>query len=93
MNEVRFRVTNVLARPGVHGLKIPRSRGGSWANSNTVNKRESNRKVNAAPRRVVATAETRRRGYAKMQVHAVPDAERAYDSTGRKLPWAFEYAE
>ena len=28
-----------------------------------------------------------------MQVHAVPDSERAYDSTGRRLPWAFEYAE
>ncbi|KAF2197294.1 hypothetical protein GQ43DRAFT_424876 [Delitschia confertaspora ATCC 74209] len=28
-----------------------------------------------------------------MQVHAVPDAERAYDSTGRQLPWAYEYAE
>lgn len=29
----------------------------------------------------------------KMQVHAVPDSERAYDSTGRKLPWAYEFAE
>ncbi|KAF1916901.1 hypothetical protein BDU57DRAFT_249189 [Ampelomyces quisqualis] len=28
-----------------------------------------------------------------MQVHAVPDSERAFDSTGRKLPWAYEYAD
>ncbi|KAF2257336.1 hypothetical protein BU26DRAFT_42052 [Trematosphaeria pertusa] len=28
-----------------------------------------------------------------MQVHAVPDSERAFDSTGRRLPWAFEYAD
>ncbi|KAF1851875.1 uncharacterized protein K460DRAFT_272601 [Cucurbitaria berberidis CBS 394.84] len=28
-----------------------------------------------------------------MQVHAVPDSERAFDSTGRKLPWAFEFAD
>lgn len=29
----------------------------------------------------------------KMQVHAVPDAERAFDSQGRRLPWGLEYAE
>jgi hypothetical protein len=28
-----------------------------------------------------------------MQVHAVPDSERAFDSTGRKLPWGYESAE
>ncbi|CBX93024.1 hypothetical protein LEMA_P039250.1 [Plenodomus lingam JN3] len=28
-----------------------------------------------------------------MQVHAVPDSERAFDSTGRKLPWAYEFAD
>jgi len=28
-----------------------------------------------------------------MQVHAVPDAERAFDSTGRKLPWGYDFAE
>ncbi|OCK82164.1 hypothetical protein K432DRAFT_433675 [Lepidopterella palustris CBS 459.81] len=28
-----------------------------------------------------------------MQVHAVPDAERAFDSTGRQLPWGYEYAD
>ncbi|KAH8730475.1 hypothetical protein GQ44DRAFT_644543 [Phaeosphaeriaceae sp. PMI808] len=28
-----------------------------------------------------------------MQVHAVPDSERAYDSTGRRLPWAYEFAD
>ncbi|KAF2177188.1 hypothetical protein K469DRAFT_644645 [Zopfia rhizophila CBS 207.26] len=28
-----------------------------------------------------------------MQVHAVPDGERAFDSTGRRLPWAYEYAD
>ncbi|KAK8210320.1 hypothetical protein M8818_003488 [Zalaria obscura] len=28
-----------------------------------------------------------------MQVHAVPESERAYDSTGRKLPWAYEFAD
>ncbi|KAF1836036.1 hypothetical protein BDW02DRAFT_260359 [Decorospora gaudefroyi] len=28
-----------------------------------------------------------------MQVHAVPDSERATDSTGRKLPWAYEFAD
>ncbi|KAF1949219.1 hypothetical protein CC80DRAFT_457929 [Byssothecium circinans] len=28
-----------------------------------------------------------------MQVHAVPDSERAFDSSGRRLPWAFEYAD
>ncbi|KAF2465838.1 uncharacterized protein BDR25DRAFT_294367 [Lindgomyces ingoldianus] len=28
-----------------------------------------------------------------MQVHAVPDSERAFDSTGRRLPWAFEFAD
>lgn len=25
-----------------------------------------------------------------MQVHAVPEADKAYDSTGRKLPWAYD---
>jgi hypothetical protein len=30
---------------------------------------------------------------AKMQVHAVPDSERAFDSTGRRLPWGYEFAE
>ncbi|KAJ4399046.1 hypothetical protein N0V91_009742 [Didymella pomorum] len=28
-----------------------------------------------------------------MQVHAVPDAERAFDSQGRRLPWGLEYAD
>ncbi|KAI8934912.1 hypothetical protein NX059_008582 [Plenodomus lindquistii] len=28
-----------------------------------------------------------------MQVHAVPESERAFDSTGRKLPWAYEFAD
>lgn len=28
-----------------------------------------------------------------MQVHAVPDAERAFDSQGRRLPWGLEFAE
>ena len=28
-----------------------------------------------------------------MQVHAVPDAERAFDSQGRQLPWGYEYPE
>ncbi|PVH94079.1 hypothetical protein DM02DRAFT_573496 [Periconia macrospinosa] len=28
-----------------------------------------------------------------MQVHAVPDSERAFDSSGRRLPWAIEYAD
>ncbi|KAL5114838.1 hypothetical protein ACEQ8H_007267 [Pleosporales sp. CAS-2024a] len=28
-----------------------------------------------------------------MQVHAVPDSERAFDSTGRRLPWAYEFAD
>ncbi|CAI6262458.1 unnamed protein product [Periconia digitata] len=28
-----------------------------------------------------------------MQVHAVPDSERAFDSAGRRLPWAIEYAD
>ncbi|KAF2658407.1 hypothetical protein K491DRAFT_713581 [Lophiostoma macrostomum CBS 122681] len=28
-----------------------------------------------------------------MQVHAVPDSDRAFDSTGRKLPWGYEYAD
>jgi len=28
-----------------------------------------------------------------MQVHAVPDNEKAFDASGRRLPWAFEYAE
>ncbi|KAF2639397.1 hypothetical protein P280DRAFT_430030 [Massarina eburnea CBS 473.64] len=28
-----------------------------------------------------------------MQVHAVPDSERAFDSSGRRLPWAFEFAD
>jgi hypothetical protein len=29
----------------------------------------------------------------EMQVHAVPDSERAFDSTGRRLPWGIEFAE
>ncbi|KAF2149635.1 hypothetical protein K461DRAFT_231504 [Myriangium duriaei CBS 260.36] len=28
-----------------------------------------------------------------MQVHAVPDNEKALDASGRRLPWAFEYAD
>ncbi|KAA8618765.1 hypothetical protein PtrSN002B_002054 [Pyrenophora tritici-repentis] len=28
-----------------------------------------------------------------MQVHAVPDSERAFDSTGKKLPWGYESAD
>jgi len=28
-----------------------------------------------------------------MQVHAVPEAERAFDANGQRLPWAYEYAE
>ncbi|ORX96027.1 hypothetical protein BCR34DRAFT_498028 [Clohesyomyces aquaticus] len=28
-----------------------------------------------------------------MQVHAVPESERAFDSTGRRLPWAYEFAD
>ncbi|KAF2277640.1 uncharacterized protein EI97DRAFT_416717 [Westerdykella ornata] len=28
-----------------------------------------------------------------MQVHAVPDSERALTSTGRRLPWAYEFAD
>lgn len=29
-----------------------------------------------------------------MQVHAVPESERAVDpNTGQKLPWGYEYAE
>ncbi|GAM89642.1 hypothetical protein ANO11243_076810 [Dothideomycetidae sp. 11243] len=28
-----------------------------------------------------------------MQVHAVPDSEKAIDANGRRLPWAFEYAD
>ncbi|KAF1989235.1 hypothetical protein K402DRAFT_17417 [Aulographum hederae CBS 113979] len=28
-----------------------------------------------------------------MQVHAVPEAERAFDQSGRRLPWAYDYAE
>ena len=27
-----------------------------------------------------------------MQVHAVPEAERAIDNSGRKLPWAYDYS-
>ncbi|KAF2172216.1 hypothetical protein M409DRAFT_62971 [Zasmidium cellare ATCC 36951] len=27
-----------------------------------------------------------------MQVHAVPEAERAIDSSGRRLPWAYDYS-
>jgi hypothetical protein len=30
---------------------------------------------------------------AEMQVHAVPDAERVFDSTGRKMPWGYDFAE
>jgi hypothetical protein len=28
-----------------------------------------------------------------MQVHAVPEAERALDANGVRLPWGYEYAE
>ena len=28
-----------------------------------------------------------------VQVHAVPEHERAYDSAGRRLPWGYTYAE
>ncbi|TKX21461.1 hypothetical protein C1H76_6535 [Elsinoe australis] len=28
-----------------------------------------------------------------MQVHAVPDNEKAFDANGRRLPWGFEYAD
>ncbi|KAF1944197.1 hypothetical protein EJ02DRAFT_452571 [Clathrospora elynae] len=28
-----------------------------------------------------------------MQVHAVPESERVFDSTGRKLPWGYEFAD
>lgn len=28
-----------------------------------------------------------------MQVHAVPDNEKAFDAKGNRLPWAFEFAE
>lgn len=28
-----------------------------------------------------------------MQVHAVPETERALDASGQRLPWAYEYAE
>ncbi|KAK8166617.1 hypothetical protein IWX90DRAFT_433314 [Phyllosticta citrichinensis] len=28
-----------------------------------------------------------------MQVHAVPESERAFDAAGRQLPWGYEYAE
>lgn len=28
-----------------------------------------------------------------MQVHAVPESERAIDANGQRLPWAYEYAE
>ena len=28
--------------------------------------------------------------YRGMQVHAVPDSDKAFDSTGRKLPWAYD---
>lgn len=28
-----------------------------------------------------------------MQVHAVPETERAFDASGRQLPWGIEYAE
>jgi hypothetical protein len=28
-----------------------------------------------------------------MQVHAVPESERALDANGQRLPWAYEYAE
>lgn len=28
-----------------------------------------------------------------MQVHSVPDGERAVDANGVRLPWAYEYAE
>lgn len=28
-----------------------------------------------------------------MQVHAVPESERAFDAAGRQLPWGYEYVE
>lgn len=28
-----------------------------------------------------------------MQVHAVPESERALDASGKRLPWGYEYAE
>jgi hypothetical protein len=39
-----------------------------------------------------AAAFTPRRG-GGMQVHAVPESERAIDANGQRLPWAYEYAE
>ena len=36
--------------------------------------------------------QSQRRG-GGMQVHAVPESERAVDANGQKLPWAYEYAE
>jgi hypothetical protein len=28
-----------------------------------------------------------------MQVHAVPESERALDASGKRLPWGYEFAE
>ena len=28
-----------------------------------------------------------------MQVHAVPESERAFDASGKRLPWGYEFAE
>jgi hypothetical protein len=28
-----------------------------------------------------------------MQVHAVPESERAVDASGKRLPWGYEFAE
>ncbi|KAG9557040.1 hypothetical protein KCV04_g19128, partial [Aureobasidium melanogenum] len=28
-----------------------------------------------------------------MQVHAVPESERALDASGRRLPWGYEFAD
>jgi hypothetical protein len=33
------------------------------------------------------------RGQGGMQVHVVPEVERAFDTAGQRLPWGFEYAE
>jgi hypothetical protein len=58
-----------------------------FLSSITVNKR-----LNPLHRwRAIHTATPR--SETKMQVHAVPDAERAFDSTGRRLPWGYEFAE
>ncbi|KAF2753469.1 hypothetical protein EJ05DRAFT_541967 [Pseudovirgaria hyperparasitica] len=38
-------------------------------------------------------ASMRAPGRGGMQVHAVPESERAWDSSGRQLPWGYEYAD